>query len=440
MSEYQLIQSAFFGKDKIIIHTGTFTLKTEAGSMVVAGSIHMEFGSKYSLAFSGAVSDGIPVHLQDIIKCTIQTPGGLCGQAWVGERTFSFGKIKGSRIEGTISNISTFNPEEKLDRYLLHAANFEYISSGYPVHFNEMRSWAHIPIKIGQWEIGLQTGYDQDAGNFMNQADDKKEFELTHVLEIRHSTNREFTQEDIKPIIETLLWGLTFCAGRKISFPIHMGYKKGNQLFEEYKLASVDRYKRNTTWFSNRDANVIMNLIPCLHVKFENHYLKEALVRSIHWYTEAHQTRFAGQPVINTQIALETVWWTILCQLHNSPMDEKEYGKLRTANEKMLEMSKILQMNIDFPDFENIELEEFKIKDFPELFTKYRNHLSHPQPNKLFESLSGIDAWEIANTGLLYLELGILYIIEYNGIFMDHRNGKQWDEKSVPWVAPTRTN
>ena len=88
-------------------------------------------------------------------------------------------------------------------------------------------------------------------------------------------------------------------------------------------------------------------------------------------------------------------------------------------------------------DFLNkvFHLEEANISDFPTLFTRYRNHLTHPKPNQVFEEIDVMDSYNMGRLGILYLELGLLYIIGYEGNYWHHPDQEEWEIKRVPWAS-----
>lgn len=435
MSTYPLIQSNFFGKDEINLYSGPFQLTSEQGILKVEGRVYLVFKDKSTIKFEGMVKSGIPFQLFNIWESEISTPTNFIGKAWAEDINYSFSSpIKDSNINGTISELTRGNNEEKFDRCLLYVTNLDYFSTGKPVIHNDGIHYVHLPLTIGDWSIGIQKGFNEEKGAFINLNKENKEFALTHVIEIKNMVNDSVSLKELESIKDLLFWTFAFCIGRKVGFPIIKAFKKDDLLFEQYLATTVERHRNTNNWFprTHVDLDSLTELIPLFYKAFQDPYLKKALTTSIHWYNEAIQTKYAGQPVIFTQIALETTWWLILSQMAEN---KNTYKNLRTASEKMKKMADLLKIDDDLDKFPVLNFKKYKVEHFPRLFTKYRNHLSHPQPDALFESFTAMDSYKLGRIGIQYLELSILYILDYNGHFVDYRDDNpRFEFKKVPWA------
>lgn len=431
MLEFPIIQSDFFGKEKIVIYSGPFVIEFEQGCVEVTGELYMTFRYTNNLMFL-ATTEKIDINAYTHSeRFKVMTPTGLQGEVMTKGGTLNLrGK---SHLQGTLKNLYSVDQSKSMDRFEIHVVNWNKNLKGYNVRYQAVQIPTHVPLIIGDWKVGLQAGYDMAVEKLINNAEEW-EFALTHILEIRQIDDSLFSREEVQEVIDTLYQGFTFVSGQRVGFPIERGYLKGEKVTEEYKKVYIDRYGQKINWFQHQGVPALTEFLPLLHKKFEDNYLKTALTRSIHWLVESHSTTFVGQPVVSTQIALETIWWVILTRLSNSPLKDKEYESLSAAFRKMQEMARIMQWDTNFPKFDKLSLEGTDITNFPILFTRYRNRLSHPKPNVLFEEMSPHDQYIIGKAGLLYAELGILYIIGYQGYFMDYAEITERMVQQVPWA------
>lgn len=434
MTKYQPIISSFFGKREVPIYQGTFTLNMNDSTILAEGEIHMTFGHANFVQIEGTVENQ-ETELFDFNdadkKITVKTENNLTGQTGHIGGVFNLQEESSSIIVNP-NFISSFSEAIMMDCLQIYVPNFIELRGGSLVEYKNLRAFTHINMSIEEWELALQRGYDIESEKLVKNSEDEWDFALTHVIEIRKLDKTQFSKEDAKSILETLRLGFTLCAGRRIGFPILIGYQQGQKVAEEYGRIFMDRYEKKPNWV--RDQNgVLCELLPNIYRTIKNQYIHTALARSIHWLCEANQTSFVGQPAIPAQVGLETVWWVILTQLPESSMKEKEFKKL-PAFMRMQKMAEVIQLSTDIPKLPSLHLHETDIRDFPTLFTRYRNHLTHPRPNPVFERMGIMDSYNMGRTGILYLELGLLYILGYEGSYWHHSDQEEWQTKRVPWA------
>lgn len=440
MTIQEPIISSFFGKREVPIYKGPFILEVEGSTISADGEIRMLFGHTNFIQLEGSIASQ-QTELVDFINnknkgTTLRTETNLTAQTGHVGGVFNLWE-QHSTISATPNFISSFSESLMIDCLQLHVSNFIELRGGSVVDYGSLRTFAHMTITIEEWELTIQRGYDIESKKIAKNSEDEWDYALTHIIEIRKSNNMLFLKEDAESIIETLRLGFSLCAGRRVGFPILIGYKEGEKVAEEYKRIFMDRYEKKPNWVRDQHG-LLYELLPKLHKTIKDQYIHTALARSIHWLCEANQTSFVGQPVIPAQVGLETVWWLILTQLPKSPMTEEEFKKKKTkAYMRMKKMAEVIQLNTDIPNLPSLRLQETNIRDFPTLFTQYRNHLTHPKPNAVFEKMNVMDSYNIGRTGILYLELGLLYIIGYKGNYLHHSDQKEWQTKHVPWAFET---
>lgn len=445
MRSYEPIESRYFGKEAVTLYDGSITIEFEQGQAQLEGRIAMSFGSTNLLTVEGSALPSNLYAFRRTEKLVLKTPSGLSGHVSIKGNGFS--EADGQAVRGTVNHLTAFKSETKMDRLVLHAANFVEGLCGYEVDYDTMQAPTHVPITLEDWVIGIQTGYMPEENKLVNNGQEQWDYALTHVLDIRKQDGRSFTLKEVTPVMDALRDAFTFCAGRRVAFPIKQGYIQDVEIAAEYTRVFIDRYSTGIkeNWFLYQGSESLMELLPLIYHKAKHPHIKQAIGRSIHWLAESYQTIFAGQPAVATQNGLETVWWVILTQLPDSPLDEKGYKVLQTAANRMQAMAQQLQLDMKFPPFAELDKEKLKkagpkITDFPTLFAHYRNHLIYPKAHPVFDHLRFEDEYSIVRASKQYLELGLLYIFGYTGNYTDHAELTGQTVRQVPWAQKRMTD
>lgn len=304
---------------------------------------------------------------------------------------------------------------ENIDTCYFFVNNFiEYY--GNPVKSDDFLYRGGQLIEYKKWEIQIQKRHDYKKNQIFKKLKESNGYKITHVIKITKKDGSEFKKEKIDIIEEVLTWVLGLCSGRYIGFPIGVGERKRKEVYKEYSTPLMSPYKKINNWFPYKGAHSIELLFCRMLEKFNNSFYSEEIKKLTHWYIEALNATFIENKIINSQIFLEKVSFILLTQTSNSTMSVKKYknNKFQTNLEKILSTVSInTGLNGKYNKFN---------KDFnsgPEILIKYRNHIAHPQRIKIIDNYTIEDIFLIKQLGLYYVEVLLLYLIDYTGQFMN---------------------
>lgn len=208
----------------------------------------------------------------------------------------------------------------------------------------------------------------------------------------------------------------SLCSGRHIGCPISIGKLNGRKVYTAFSTPLMSPYKEVTNWFPHHETNVINHLFNAFIDRFKNDFDAEVIKGLIHWYVEALNATFIEGKTINSQIFLEKITYVLLTQQPAKIISNNEFKSngFQGNLEKIMKHASIDTSLVDKYSVFN--------KDFtsgPELLVKYRNHIAHPKRNKTIDRYSSNEVYLISQLGLYYVEILLLYLINYDEKFMN---------------------
>ena len=249
---------------------------------------------------------------------------------------------------------------------------------------------------------------------------------------------------EIKEVFGCFSTLLSFINGRKCSALFKQGVHENEVKWTDYTPYEVAQYKPVTSWPQHVQATkglgkLWQNLCNLWMNKTDKDFIKNA----VHWYTEANSNPsfFAGSLVM-AQATLELLYnWYII---EKRKLIIGNDGENLSAANKIRILISNLNIGYEIPQaFE--ELNEVLLKrkketvDAPDLFVQIRNAIIHSQEKKrnMLANLSDYVKYEALQLGLWYIELSILYILNFDDRYFNRCSGAKWQgegEKLVPWI------
>lgn len=234
---------------------------------------------------------------------------------------------------------------------------------------------------------------------------------------------------------------LYFLNGRRTAPMFYTGLHEGKPIWTDYSDYTVDLYKETISW----SDIMFLNDLPQLWKKYNELWKKELdkdfLISAIHWYVEANSN--AGMiegSIILIQTALELLYnWLII--ENQKIIIGSDADSLSAANKIRL---LIFQFKIS-PSIPPAFTELAKVPDMqdgPEAFVSIRNALVHGQAGKR-EKLMKINLkakYQALQLGIWYVELALLFILDYRGNYRNRTNGQLWRNtgEKVPWAESSK--
>ena len=172
--------------------------------------------------------------------------------------------------------------------------------------------------------------------------------------------------------------------------------------------------------------------------RWANDDWREALHEVIYWYLNANYSSWSrgiDAGVILTQAAIERLSYEFAVK--DRRLITVDGYKNLWASDRFRLLFSSMKLPLDIPA-ETPELQKLASKgqmnwlDAPHALTEVRNSLVHPEHKKRGQlSASYYEAW---NLGLWYLEMGLLAICGYSGIY-GNRLKQRWvgQVEDVPW-------
>jgi len=254
-----------------------------------------------------------------------------------------------------------------------------------------------------------------------------------------------FNFEEQQKLFHCFLTFLGFLNGRRCSPLFRQGIFNSRTIWCDYTSYLTDQYKFVKTWPQKHSIEGLDELWKEFYEKWQNEDDRDCLNTVIHWYVEANgNSGFVEGAIVMVQNALELLYnWLIVEKLEII----KDYDaiNLAAANKIRLLLSQIsLSKTIpttlkETNQFIKKNINEYQDIDGPELFVKIRNAIVHSQAEKR-KKLSSIPnrvKYEALQLGLLYLELSVLYILNFKGQYFNRCSGAKWSgdgEEKVPWL------
>lgn len=259
---------------------------------------------------------------------------------------------------------------------------------------------------------------------------------------IQRADGKSFRSVELKEIVGLLAYFLSFCRGLWVAPILLVGFnKEGTRDWEEWRDWSLERWQTASTWVNKLSTECLSDSFAGFVRALKNDVWAEPIRLSLWWYL-ASNLRAGGLEgsIVLVQVAIELLAWTYLVE-ESKTLGEKQFGKISAAEKlrRLLSAAKIsLEVPKILPELSKLALSS-SWKDGPEALTKIRNGLVHPLPTKRRAILDAppIAVYEATSLSLWYLEMLLLWIIDYrgkysNGLMREVFRGEE--VMQVPWA------
>lgn len=426
----------------IPIYSGDFSLIQNDRSIQLTGTINFEWFPIKKVMFKGVVQKSeidilsiFDSHLKNelIVKnqvfgeCQIsgtninkntEVEGFMIKDPVWGDRT-----IEVSSLRFAITNLRDF-----------HAKPVKNITNG-KIHFSMNR----LVLEDNEYQITLD--------GLSNYTKLKDELNLSGGYIIQYNgelrkTSKMIHQSDLKVIIPCLSSFLSFLNGRRVSSIFHQGIHDEEIIWTDYTIYKTDMFKTVFNWSVWDETSEFNHIWKVYRSLWSDENDRDFIDSVIHWYLEANKNSgYIEGTIIMIQIGLELIYNWFLIEKKKLILG-KDADNLTAANKIRLLLSQI-KVPTETPSSLsalNTYISETELPDGIEAFVQIRNALVHSQETKRrklqkINSQVLIDAHDL---GLWYLELSILYILGYKGIYCSRCSDKLWNGSNflrVPWIS-----
>lgn len=318
------------------------------------------------------------------------------------------------------------------------------------VNFSDVRG-RNIPYKDGSLRPGrliLQTPgwrFTLDEAEYqpllLGKLNESSGFGITHIGEITREDNRIFTMEDCWQLIEAISYYLSFTSGRWVGVILPVGIDtEGKPVANSWTNPRVDPFTHRLAWTDTLYPQTYEDPFSRFNELWQDGYWREVLQIATHWYLSANSlTGGIEGAIIQTQTSLELLSSVVLVEI-GQHLGRKRHEKLPAA-----ERIRLLMHWAGIPSeipLQCVELNKCasasKWLDSADGMTAVRNSITHPtkKNREKYASHPASLRFELWKLGLLILELCLLKILEYQGVYKN-RITCTWhgSVERVPWAA-----
>ncbi|MFK7948390.1 MAG: hypothetical protein AB8G11_12440 [Saprospiraceae bacterium] len=424
----------------ILIHKGKFSLRNDVKSIIVDGEISFKWFPSTGVYFEGLTTK----------EAYVINNFGELGYFQLYIEELFFGRCF----------ISTYNLNKSNDNQLLISGVF----TDKPIFGDNSMDVQHVQFSIPNMKLFfgefLKTERELSSNKFTFTFDNyiiviDKTKQATKNLKKLKKTGGYFniyagllrkkegtiSLEETQDILYSFNTFISILNGRRISTLFLKGLLNDNQIWTDFTTYSVAPYKDVENWtYSHPEVNytILFNNFYDLWKNEDDRNFLESLTS---WYLEVNNGfHNIESSIAKGQITLELLYnWLLI--------EKNGFEQQRFAVEKIRDLLTYLKVDFSVPsNFENLQKfidDNRDIIDAPDSLVRVRNAIVHSQLSKR-RRISEIGTpikLEILHLTLWYIELAIMSILEYDGMYINRCNPVGWvdDMKEfVPWNRNVR--
>ena len=258
---------------------------------------------------------------------------------------------------------------------------------------------------------------------------------LTHRGSVRRSDGREFSKESVQSVIEALTLFCSFARGAHCGLTLLRGTNKaGEPVWERWGVSNVETWKAYRSWFDVQNGQILEDVFPGFWAQYRGFQQDERTRIALEWYLESNAQKALHSSIVLSQAALERLSFLQV----GGRLTAKQMGRKDRETEGEWIARALAQAGVDCripqscPALEQLR----RANGFdhgPHTIVKIRNDLIHQD---MSHGILSVDVYRQARTlGLWYVEMLLLKLFDYNGIYAD-RLTQQWrgQVEPVPWA------
>lgn len=332
-----------------------------------------------------------------------------------------------------------------VDQVVFHLPNFHpYIGESIR-DADRTGAWrGRLVLEHGLWRIHLDAGPNADQLRKLLKADGG--FAITNVgsIQLQHSTL--FALTDAVDILDALYYYFSFARGIWCGPLLPIAFDSGVKKWSRWEPPRIREWRERRSWFPEFDYAVVQPLNEAFSGfmrLWDDALWRDPIKNAIHWYIEAN-TNAGGVEggIVLVQTALELLSWVYLVEDEASKvMSANRFNNKVHADERIVSLLQKLSIPTEIPRrllALTSAATALQAKDGAGALVKLRNAIVHPKQSKRrkvteVEVSARIEALTL---GLWYLELALLRLFGYNGIYWSRLRSGYPEEVSdtVPWM------
>lgn len=416
--------------ESIVLYEGPVQIRLGQKIFRVQGSVRQRWMPEPELRFETA--EVPPLGL--VHEATIR----LVDRGWTGRLLItSIGKGVHGLLEG--NSWRGYRPRSRSRS--LYSATF-HLPNGIAFHGEPVRTdrgWraARLTFEADGWRVLLDAVADHR--DLWAKLSNTGGFALTHVGRIERADGSPFNPEALEEPLTALYWCFTFLFGRRTGPLLLVGHaKSGRPIWDAWPQDRCAPWDLTTSWAPRIETGDLAGLFRGFLERLRLDPWREDFTLAVHWYVETlHQAGAIQGGIVMAQIAFELLWWVTFVA-ESSTVHEPERIIAADKLRLLLERHKIPRSIPDgLPALKKAAIEN-KWEDGPAAITGMRNNVIHSAKGRTRKRVADeLFVWEGLQLGTWYLEMLLLALVGYNGMYLPRCRQGGWasDTAKVPWAS-----
>ncbi|MFD5094473.1 hypothetical protein ACFWMR_27985 [Amycolatopsis thailandensis] len=286
------------------------------------------------------------------------------------------------------------------------------------------------------WKVALD--YPWNHQEIEKDLRDNGGHAVTHTGRVEREDGSDFSAGSLQNVLHVLRYVLSLACGRWTSPILSVAYNNATEpTWSEWAPPLVSPWRTSFGLVDGHHPEQLQELFERTAVAWADPLKQEVVRRAIYYLIDANDPHPLELAVSSAQSGLELLAWSELVEDHQIHT-AKTYKSLK-AHESMRELLTLHSISPMFPpeltELSSVasKLTDLSVGDGPEVLTRMRNGVMHPNRTKpKFSTDEWYDAWCLARH---YLQLSILGYLGYQGTHRDpavkvHFTGQI---ENVPW-------
>jgi hypothetical protein len=300
-------------------------------------------------------------------------------------------------------------------------------------------------LEAGDWRITIDQLKTTTADIKILKA--QGGYAVTHVGKLEKVSGDDFTADSGRNVLKALSDFLSFVRGLRVVPVLLIGYNSaGNSIWQEWVEAkTASPWQNVNSWAWGVTATNFEKAFPGFWSWW--HTWNDAARRVIYWYVESNNQAGAieGSCVLE-QATLELIAWKFLtAEFEGDAKLSDNKKQFKYPSQKLNHLLAKLDIPQKIPDDLTTLITLANNQNWDDngalIFVKIRNNITHSDPSnqnriKNISLAARVETWEL---GLWYLELILLRLFHYQGVYFNRlRQGVRHfgDLDLVPWLVP----
>lgn len=332
-----------------------------------------------------------------------------------------------------------------VDQVIFHLPNFHHYLGESIRDAGVTGAWkGRLVLGHDSWRIRVDAVPGADRLRKLLKADGG--FAITNVGSIQLEDNRPFALSDAVDILNALYYYFSFARGAWCGPLLPVAFEAGVKKWSRWEPPRVREWRERRSWFPELDYGVVQPLSDAFSGfirLWDDSLWREPIMNAVHWYIEAN-TNAGGVEggIVLVQTALELLSWVYLVEDNASKVMSgnkfNEVGAEKRITSLLESLSIPIQLPKQFLDLASA-VTTLEAKDGVGALVSLRNAIVHPKKGKRQKVTQvGVSARiEALTVGLWYLELVLLRLVGYNGVYWSRvRSGNNEQVRDiVPWMG-----